>query len=73
MARSHPELRQAIIDGAKLILNTGAISMSNHGNFSVKVPDKDQILITAQSSLAGVTPESLAIRSEEHTSELQSH
>ena len=52
---------QAIIDGAKLILNTGAISMSNHGNFSVKVPDKDQILITAQSSLAGVTPESLAI------------
>ena len=52
---------QAIIDGAKLILNTGAISMSNHVNFSVKVPGKDQILITAQSSLAGVTPESLAI------------
>ncbi len=61
MALSYPELRQAIIDGSKLIMDTGAISMSNHGNFSVKVPGKDQIMITAVASLANVKPESLAV------------
>lgn len=61
MALSYPELRQAIVDGSRLILEAGAISMSNHGNFSVKVPDRDAILITAVASLANVKPESLAM------------
>ena len=61
MALSYPEQRQAIVDGSNLIMDIGAISMSNHGNFSVKVPDQDAILITAVASLKNVKPDQLAI------------
>jgi len=35
--------------------------MSNHGNFSARVPGTDQLIFTGSPSLANVTPESLCV------------
>lgn len=61
MALNHRELRQAVIDSANLLVRTGAISMSHHGNFSVRVPGTDTILLTATSSFDNLKPENLAL------------
>jgi L-ribulose-5-phosphate 4-epimerase len=61
MALSHLALRQAVIDGANFLVRTGAISMSHHGNFSVRVPGTDTILLTASSSFDNLKPENLAL------------
>jgi L-ribulose-5-phosphate 4-epimerase len=61
MALSHLALRQAVIDGANFLVRTGAISMSHHGNFSVRVPGTDTILLTASSSFDNLQPENLAL------------
>ena len=61
MAMNHSELRQAVIDSANMLVRTGAISMSHHGNFSVRVPNTDTILLTATSSFDNLKPENLAI------------
>ena len=61
MALKHSELRQAVIDGANSLIRAGAISMSHHGNFSVRVPGGDTILLTATSSFDNLKPESLAL------------
>ena len=47
MALNHAALRQAVIDSANFLVRIGAISMSHHGNFSVRVPNTDTILLTA--------------------------
>ncbi len=51
MTINHLSLRQAVIDSANLLVRTGAISMSHHGNFSVRVPGTDTILLTAPAPL----------------------
>ena len=61
MAISHLTLRQAIVDGANFLVRLGAISMSHHGNFSVRVPNTDTILLTATSSFDNPKPENLAL------------
>ena len=61
MALKHSELRQAVIDSANFLVRTGAISMSHHGNFSVRVPGTDTILLTASSSFDNLQPENLAL------------
>ena len=61
MALKHGELRQAVIDSANFLVRTGAISMSHHGNFSVRVPGTDTILLTASSSFDNLQPENLAL------------
>ena len=61
MTLTHPNLRQAVIDSANFLVRTGAISMSHHGNFSVRVPGTDTILLTATSSFDNLTPENLAL------------
>ena len=57
----HAALRQAIIESANLLVRVGAISMSHHGNFSVRVPNTDTILLTATSSFDNLKPENLAL------------
>ena len=59
MAISHLTLRQAVVDGANFLVRVGAISMSHHGNFSVRVPNTDTILLTATSSFDNLKPENL--------------
>ena len=61
MTLKHHELCQAVIDGANSLINAGAISMSHHGNFSVRVPGTDTILLTATSSFDNFKPENLAL------------
>ena len=61
MAISHLTLRQAVVDGANFLVRVGAISMSHHGNFSVRVPHTDTILLTATSSFDNMKPENLAL------------
>ena len=59
MALNHAALRQAVIDSANFLVRIGAISMSHHGNFSVRVPGTDTILLTATSSFDNLKPENL--------------
>src|SRR5207247_10419782 len=59
MALSFSEERQAILTNAELVVRTGVLWHSNHGNSSVRLPD-NSMLITGVSSLQGQTPETLA-------------
>jgi L-fuculose-phosphate aldolase len=61
MAMNYKELRQAVIESANFLVRTGAISMTHHGNFSVRVPNTDTILLTATSSFDNLKPENLAL------------
>ena len=61
MTLNHSTLRQAVVDGANFLVRAGAISMSHHGNFSVRVPGTDTILLTATSSFDNLKPENLAL------------
>jgi L-fuculose-phosphate aldolase len=61
MTINHSELRQAVVDGANFLVRVGAVSMSHHGNFSVRVPNTDTILLTATSSFDNLKPENLAL------------
>jgi ribulose-5-phosphate 4-epimerase/fuculose-1-phosphate aldolase len=61
MAISHLDLRQAVVDGANFLVRVGAVSMSHHGNFSVRVPNTDTILLTATSSFDNLKPENLTL------------
>src|ERR1051325_10464125 len=54
-------LRQSIVDASGLLGRSGALSLSHHGNFSVRVPGTDTVLLTGTSSLDNLTPESLAL------------
>src|ERR1043165_2803449 len=61
MGLNHPALHQAVIESANFLVRIGAISMSHHGNFSVRVPGTDTILLTATSSFDNLRPENLAL------------
>lgn len=57
----HLALRQAVVDGAYFLVRTGAISMSHHGNFSVRIPNSDHMLLTATSSFDNLAAGNLAV------------
>jgi L-ribulose-5-phosphate 4-epimerase len=61
MALSYPAERQSIVEAAQLLIRTGVLSHSNHGNSSVRLPDGQSMLITGVSTLLDTAPESLAI------------
>jgi len=61
MATDDLALRQAVIDAATLLVQRGVISLSRHGNFSVRVPNSDTVLLTATSSFDNLRPENLAL------------
>jgi L-ribulose-5-phosphate 4-epimerase len=61
LAYSYGSQRQAILDAADLLVRSGVLSHSNHGNSSVRLPDGDSMLITGASSLFGQTPGTLAV------------
>jgi L-fuculose-phosphate aldolase len=53
-------LRDEIVRGAQGLADAGILSASKHGNWSVRIPGTDRILMTG-SSLTNVTPEQLAV------------
>jgi L-ribulose-5-phosphate 4-epimerase len=61
MPISHPDERQAILTSAELLVRSGVLSHSNHGNSSVRLPDGHSMLITGVSSLMNQSPETLAV------------
>lgn len=54
-------LRQAVVDAAAHLVRSGVMSLSHHGNFSVRVPGTDTLLLTATSSFESLGPENLAL------------
>jgi L-fuculose-phosphate aldolase len=48
-----------LAETARAIVRTGAISMSGHGNISIRVPQRDEILYTTASSLHGFEESSI--------------
>ena len=53
--------KQQIIEAAKFILDSGVMSLSNHGNFSARVPGTDTFLLTAGGSFADLKPDNIAL------------
>ncbi len=60
VAASHANERQAILSAADVLVRSGVLSHSNHGNSSVRLGD-DQMMITGASSLYGQSPDTLAV------------
>ena len=56
------ELRMAIVEAARDLVSAGVLSASKHGNWSVRIPGTDRILLTG-SSLVNMKPEDLAVLS----------
>ncbi len=48
-----------LVETAQAIVRSGAISMSGHGNISVRVPERDEILYTTASTLNGFQDSSI--------------
>jgi len=53
--------KQQIIEAARFILDAGVMSLSNHGNFSARVPGTDTFLLTAGGSFADLNPVVIAL------------
>lgn len=54
-------LKQAVVEASNFLVRSGALSLSNHGNFSVRIPGTDTVLLTGTSSLVNLKPENLAL------------
>ncbi len=53
-------LRGQLVDTARAIVRSGAISMSGHGNISIRIPGRDEIIYTAASTLASFDESGIA-------------
>lgn len=58
---SYMEQREQVVQATQLLVNTGVLSHSGHGNLSVRVPGKDQILLTAVGHIMHLKPEQLVV------------
>src|SRR5437660_4313938 len=54
------QLRSQVADGARALISAGVLSGTLHGNWSVRIPGTDRMLLSA-SSLGDLKPESLAV------------
>ena len=54
-------LKQGIIEAANVLIKSGVMSLSQHGNISARLPGTDNFLVTAGGSLASLTPENIAL------------
>jgi len=61
VAPSYPDERQSILAAADLLVRSGVLSHSNHGNSSVRLSDGQSMMITGASSLFGQSAGSLAV------------
>ncbi len=60
MSDTLADLKQQLIETCEAVVRSGALSISGHGNISLRVPGKDQILFTAGGTLHGLTPAGIA-------------
>ena len=61
MSDQHLSLRQAVVDAAAFLVEAGAMSLSHHGNFSVRIPNTGHFLLTGGGSFDNMTPDQLAV------------
>lgn len=54
-------LKDNIIQAADLLIRSGVMSLSQHGNISARLPGTDTFLLTAGGSLSNLTPENIAL------------
>ncbi|MGH2517227.1 MAG: class II aldolase/adducin family protein [Ktedonobacterales bacterium] len=54
------ELRDQLVETANAVAHSGAISLSGHGNISIRIPGRDEFLYTAGPSLNGFSAASIA-------------
>ncbi|MEM7113374.1 MAG: class II aldolase/adducin family protein [Chloroflexota bacterium] len=54
-------LKEEIVAASNLLIRTGVISLSLHGNFSARVPDSETFLLTGGGSIADLKPENIAL------------
>lgn len=59
MAASLDDLKRQLLDAAAAVSSSGVLSMSGHGNLSIRVPSRDEMLFTAGGSLRGLTAEGI--------------
>jgi L-ribulose-5-phosphate 4-epimerase len=59
MAATLNDLRREVLETAQRVSASGVLSLSGHGNLSLRVPGKDEILFTAGGSLRDLPPEAV--------------
>lgn len=52
--------RQSVVASAEMMVRSGILSASQHGNISVLLPERDQIMLTARSALANLRGDEVA-------------
>src|SRR3954468_18021309 len=52
--------RQSVVASAEMMVRSGILSASQHGNISVLLPERDQLLLTARSALANLRGDEVA-------------
>jgi L-fuculose-phosphate aldolase len=61
MGNRYQSLREAVVDAAAFLVDVGAMSLSHHGNFSVRIPDTHTFLLTGGGTFDDMTPDQLAL------------
>lgn len=59
MATNLDDLRRQLLETAASVNSSGLLSMSGHGNLSVRVPGRDEMLFTAGGSLRDLPPHAI--------------
>ncbi len=59
MAANVDDLRRQLLEAAAAVSASGVLSLSGHGNLSLRVPGRDEMLFTAGGSLRDLPPEAI--------------
>jgi L-ribulose-5-phosphate 4-epimerase len=59
MAAMLDDLRREMLETAERVAASGVLSLSGHGNLSLRVPGRDEILFTAGGSLRDLQPDAI--------------
>jgi L-ribulose-5-phosphate 4-epimerase len=59
MAANVDDLRRELLETARRVTASGVLSLSGHGNLSLRVPGRDEILFTAGGSLRDLPPQAI--------------
>ncbi|GAC1342879.1 MAG: L-ribulose-5-phosphate 4-epimerase [Ktedonobacteraceae bacterium] len=58
---SYSELREQLVQAAHLLGQAGVMSHSGHGNMSVRLPEREQMLLTSVGQIIHLTPQELVV------------
>jgi L-ribulose-5-phosphate 4-epimerase len=56
-----PELKEQLVQAARLLFHTNVMSHSGHGNMSARLPGTEQMLLTSGGTITQLTAEELAV------------